>query len=83
VICYEMKKRLNRVFLDMGHAWDNAFHEPPNFQEYWLLPAWKHDKYFKPNEKVIFEDCLYQNSCNEQLNSCPRGDNRWTLIEEV
>lgn len=83
VICYEMSKKLNRVFLDMGHAWDNALHPPPKYTEYWLIPAWKHDKYFKVNERVIYNDGLYQNTSGEMLCSCPEGDERWVLVENL
>lgn len=82
IICYEMSKKDNRVYLDMGHAWDNAFHPPPYYQEYWLLPAYQ-DKYYQPNERVIFKDGLYQNSSNELLNSVPTEDERWILTEKL
>lgn len=83
VICYEMSKKLNRVFLDMGHAWDNAFHAPPLYKEYWLIPVWKEDKTFLPNEKIIYNNKLYLNSSNEKLNTNPESDNRWIVIEDV
>ena len=37
IICSEMAKKKNAVFLDMGHAWDNAFHPKGRYDEYWLL----------------------------------------------
>jgi hypothetical protein len=83
VICYEMSNKLNRVFLDMGHAWDNAFHPPPNWKEYWLIPAWQEGKLFQPNEKIIYNDKLYQNVSNEIIGSCPEGDSKWVVIELI
>lgn len=83
VICYEMSNKLNRVFLDMGHAWDNAFHPPPNWKEYWLIPAWQEGKLFQPNERIIYNDKLYQNVSNEIIGSCPEGDSKWAVIELI
>jgi len=82
IICYEMAQKENKVFLDMGHAWDNAFHPPPQYKEYWLLPAYQ-DKYYQPNEKVIYKDGLYQNSSNELINTVPTEDGRWILTEKL
>lgn len=81
VICNEMRKRKNAVYLDIGHAWDNAFHAPGSFDEYFLIPIWQ-DKYYKPNELVITNDKLYKNSANIDLNTNPTLDERWIIIEE-
>jgi hypothetical protein len=36
IICAEMAKLKKAVYLDMGHAWDNAFHPKGKYDEYWL-----------------------------------------------
>jgi hypothetical protein len=82
VICYEMSTRNNKVFLDMGHAWDNAFHPKGMYDEYWLIPAWQ-DKYFQPGELAIYDNKLYKNTCNEILNSNPVQDPRWLVLENL
>lgn len=83
IICYEMSKKFNRIFLDMGHAWDNAFYPPPKFKEYWLIPVWQENKKYKPNEKVIFENILWQNTSLDNINTIPGVDEKWLKIEDI
>ena len=81
IICYEMSKRKNSVYLDMGHAWDNAFHPPGKYDEYYLIPVWQ-DKDFSANSIVIFNDKLYKNNSGQILNSNPLNDKRWLIIDD-
>lgn len=39
VICYELSREMNKVFMDFGHAFDNAFFENDqgHYKEYFLL----------------------------------------------
>lgn len=80
IICYEMSTRFNRVYLDMGHAWDNAFHPPGSYDEYFLIGNW-HERDFSPNELVIYNDFLYKNISSEKINTKPDIDNRWMKME--
>jgi hypothetical protein len=82
IICYEMSKKFNSVYLDMGHAWDNAFYPPGNYDEYWLIPIWV-DRYYAPRELVIFENALYQNVSKETINTSPTDKSRWLLMEKL
>lgn len=81
VICHEAAKRYNRCFLDMGHAWDNAFHPPGSYDEYFLIPIWQ-DQYYQTNSIVISDHKLYKQTCPEVINSHPSVDSRWLVIED-
>lgn len=39
VICWELSREMNKVFMDFGHAFDNAFYDKDNvnYNEYFLL----------------------------------------------
>lgn len=69
IICSEMKKRKSAVYLDMGHAWDNCFHPPGKYDEYWLISVWKQNKIYKPTEQVIYNNVLYKLNTTENYFS--------------
>lgn len=82
IICYEMTKRKNAVYLDMGHAWDNAFHPVGKYDEYFLIPIWQ-DRYYPANSLVITNNKLYRNTSGQTINSHPSNDERWIVIENL
>jgi hypothetical protein len=81
-ICPEMAQKKNAVFLDMGHAWDNAFHPKGRFDEYWLIPVWKSNKVFVPTELVLYNKVLYRlnTTANYSSEISPDKDNNWYLF---
>lgn len=81
IICYEMSKKFSKMYLDMGHAWDNAFHPPGMYDEYFLIPVYK-DKYYASNEIAIYNNKLYKNMSEHTINSVPDQDSRWVVIED-
>lgn len=82
-ICPEMAKRKNAIFLDMGHAWDNAFHPKGMYDEYWLIPKWKENKLFYINQQVIHDRKLFQATKDIQSSINPIEDNSWRFIRHL
>lgn len=72
VICPEMAQQKNAVYLDMGHAWDNAFH--PLYKEYWLLRNWESNKEYVTSNLVFYNKIPYVCISNVTSNITPNLD---------
>jgi len=81
VICYEMSTKYNKVYLDMGHAWDNAFSD--TYKTYWLIKYWQPNKCYQPNETVIYEDKFYQNISNKDTSEPVSNDTIWMFLKNL
>lgn len=86
VICYEMSLLKPSLYIDFGHALDNASHPKGKYDEYWFIPIWKCNKTFGYEEQVLHNKILYkcinQNYIGSELSPEQDKDN-WIVLEII